>query len=322
MNLPDGFEIELLAYAGSFLGVLLIYEGLRQVISRSESGAEARNRRMRMIAKGAMPEDVLRLLKPRAEGWSLNRLPFFGNLPTELRHAGWSVSPAQFMLASLSATAALSAAGSLFAPPAMVIALALVLCVIVPVAVLRGIGGKRMDLLTRQLPDALDLMARGLRIGHPLNTTIASVARDMADPVASEFGVMVDQVSYGDDLVDAFMDFADRVDTEDARFLAVSVAIQHGTGGDLAEVLSTLSRVIRARITMRKKIKAISAEGRLSALILSAIPVLIIVMMTILVPGYYGDITGDPAFKPVAAIIFLLIVANAVAMQKLVNFRF
>ena len=118
-----------------------------------------------------------------------------------------------------------------------------------------------MELMVRQLPDALDLMARGLKVGHPLNTTIRSVANEMPDPIASEFGVVMDQIAYGDDLPDAFAEMADRIDLEDVRYLSVSIGIQHGSGGDLASILMTLSRVIRNRLSMRKRIKAISSEG-------------------------------------------------------------
>jgi tight adherence protein B len=129
-----------------------------------------------------------------------------------------------------------------------------------------------MEKLVAQLPDALDLMARGLKVGHPLNVTVASVATEMSDPIGSEFGLLVDQVSFGTEIADAFADLADRTDLEDTRSLAVSVGIQHGTGGNLARVLNVLAKVIRDRATMRRKITAISAEGRLSAFILSVLP--------------------------------------------------
>lgn len=87
-------------------------------------------------------------------------------------------------------------------------------------------------------------------------------------------------------------------------------------------MLSTLSRVIRDRLTMRRKIKAISAEGRLSALILSLIPVIIVVLMSVLVPSYYGDISADPLFRPTAIFVVVLVVANAITMNRLVNFKF
>ena len=178
-----------------------------------------------------------------------------------------------------------------------------------------------MTKLVTQLPDALDLMARGLRVGHPLNATISTVARDMIDPVATEFGIIVDQISYGDDLVGAFRDFADRAGLEDVRYLATSVAIQNGTGGDLSLILLTLSKVIRARIAMRKRILAISSEGRLTAIFMSLLPVFIFGVTSVTSPTYYAGVSDDPLFRPIAIIVVFLIVANYLAMRRLVNFR-
>ena len=151
-----------------------------------------------------------------------------------------------------------------------------------------------MKELERQLPEALDLMARGLIVGHPLNSTITAVANEMTDPIASNFGTIADQISYGDDLVDAFMDFAERTDLEDVRYLAISVAIQNGTGGDLGKVLQTLAKVIRGRMTLRKRIMAISSEGRLTSIFLSLLPVLIFVSTSLTAPDYYRGVADDP----------------------------
>lgn len=315
-------SLDLILPVISFLGVLLAYEGVRQLFSGHEAPGDLRNRRMRMIARGADGEDVLRILKPKADTWILSGVPVIGTLPDDLRLAGISQPAGRLLLLSLTLAVVLALAASTLIPLVFALPFAVFVFMVVPVATLHLAAKRRLGTLTRQLPDALDLMARGLRVGHPLNTTMASVAREMADPIASEFGVMVDQIAYGDELVDAFRDLADRADTEDTRFLAVSVAIQHGTGGDLARMLSTLSRVIRDRLTMRRKIKAISAEGRLSALILSLIPVIIVVLMTVLVPSYYGDISGDPLFRPTAIFVVVLVVANAIAMNRLVNFKF
>ena len=176
--------------------------------------------------------------------------------------------------------------------------------------------------MVQQLPDALDLMARGLKVGHPLNTTLNSVATEMQDPIGSEFGVVVDQVSFGDDLSEAFRDFAYRIDQEDVHYLSTAIAIQHGTGGDLARVLNVLSRTIRDRLNMRKKIKALTAEGRLTAAFLSIIPVFIFVSMQILTPSYYGSIANEPEAVPLGVAIVVLALLNAIILRKLVNFRF
>ncbi len=321
MNLAPTSELMTLAYAGIFLGALLAFEGLRQVLSRSESNGEARNRRMKMIAKGASTEKVLGLLKPTPDQWPLAGVPFIGKLPTKLRLAGISIGPWAFLMGCLTATVVVAAIAATRIVPQGAVALALVLCFGIPLHSLRQAGIKRLKLLVQQLPDALDLMSRGLRVGHPLNTTIATVASDMADPIASEFGVMVDQIAYGDDLVNAFADLAKRLDQEDVRYLSVSVAIQHGTGGNLADVLNTLSKVIRDRITMRKRITAISSEGRLTSIFLSSLPVIILVATSVTAPDYYLGVSDDPLFRPMAIIVGALIVSNYLIMRRLVNFR-
>lgn len=319
--LPE-FETGALAYVGIFLGVLLAFEGLRQTLSRRESQSEARNRRMRLIAAGATTQERLSILKPRHDAWRLARLPLIGTLPSDLARAGISIRPETFLTFSASAAAVVGLAASTIVAPPVAALLAVGLCIVTPVLVVRARRRQRMAALVAQLPDALDLMARGLTVGHPLNATIASVATDMSDPVAMEFGIIVDQIAYGEDLPEAVMDFAERTDLEDTRYLAVSIAIQHGTGGDLARVLMTLSKVIRDRLTMRQRIKAISAEGRLTSLFLSALPVVILAATMTTSPDYYRGVSGDPLFKPFALVVVTLVVANFVVMRKLVNFRF
>jgi tight adherence protein B len=211
--------------------------------------------------------------------------------------------------------------GVVFLPLWQAVALALVLGFILPVAIVKSQRDKRCAALTAQLPDALELMARGLKVGHPLNASIGAVAKEMPDPIGTEFGLIFDQINFGDELPDAVQDFADRVGVEDAQYLAASIAIQHGTGGDLARVISVLAKVVRNRIALRSKIKAISSEGRLSGVLLSIIPLVIIGMMSINAPGYYTELADDPTFIRLAILVVVLMVANAVVLHKLVNFR-
>lgn len=319
-DLPE-FGGGLVVYLGIFLGVLMAFDGIWQLLSRTERVRDARNRRMRMIARGATPGEVLTLLKPVEARWSLSALPLFGSLPGDLRKAGLSISPVTVIAGS--AVLTLLVGGMLMArlPVGPAFGLGAVIGFLGPIILIRTRKRQRMQLLVQQLPDALDLMARGLKVGHPLNTTITTVARDMVDPVASEFGIIVDQVAFGEDLVTAFRDFAERTDLEDTRYLATSVAIQNGTGSDLSRILLTLSKVIRGRITMRKRILAISAEGRMTAVFMSLLPLFIFGMTMITSPSYYGDVSDDPLFNPIAIAVIIAIIANYLAMRRLVNFR-
>ena len=313
---------QFVVYLGAIIGGLLILEGLRQLFSRSAGAEEAKSKRMQMIAKGATTEQILKVLKPADKRSFVERLPFVGDLPTVLRQAGITMAPGAFLATCLAAALAIGIVAFQFMNPLNAVVLAVIVGIFLPIIQVRLKRNERLSSLVNQMPDALDLMARGLLVGHPLNTSLDAVANEMPDPIGSEFGIVVDQVSFGDELTDAFRDFADRVDQEDIHYLSTAIAIQHGTGGDLARVLKVLSRTIRDRLNMRKRIKALSAEGRLTAAFLSFIPVLIFVAMQILTPSYFGSIANEPEAVPLGIAIVILVVLNALAMRKLVNFRF
>ncbi|MEX5729746.1 tight adherence protein B [Rhodovulum iodosum] len=315
-------EILFVVYVLVFVGVLLAFEGLRQALMYNSSDAAARNRRLRAMRRGASTAEVLELLRPPKQGGLLGLIPYFGNLRQLLSQAGLTISPPVFIAICLLSSVPVYIFASRYVDPGLAAMGAIAVVLFFPMALVYDARKKRMEKLEKQLPDALDLMARGLRVGHPLNATVASVAQEMPDPIGSEFGILLDQVSYGDDIATGFADLAERIGTEDVQMLSVSVGIQHGTGGNLARILEVLAQVIRDRSTMRRKIRALSSEGRLSANILSALPVLIYAIMSVLVPSFYGDIKDDPLFLPIAIAIVTLVFLNFIMLKKLVNFDF
>ncbi|MCE5972030.1 type II secretion system F family protein [Sinirhodobacter sp. WL0062] len=310
-----------LIYLGIGLGVLLVFTAFTQLVSRRENRTEARSRRMKMVAEGRSAEERLQLLRPPPREGILARLPFIGGLPQYMRRAGLTMRPETFLTICVGIAVLVSTTLMQMLTPVLAIAAGIAVGIILPVGALQLKTSRQNRALMMQLPDALDMMARGLKIGHPLSTSIGSVARQMNDPIGTEFGIIYDQVSYGDDLPDAFHEFAERVDLEDAFYLAASIGIQHGTGGDLARVLEVLAKVIRGRITMRRKIKAISSEGRASAYFLSLVPVAMYGFTSITAPNYYGGIKDDPYYLPMMGIITVLVVLNGLVLRKLVDFR-
>jgi len=317
-----GTEATLWINAGFALAAFLLVTGLYQLLSRRENRSEARSRRLRMMDQGATTGEVLAILKPTTRQSALERLPVFGAVPGMMRQAGIATVPSRFLLLCAALSLVLVVAASIFLPVPQAIALGAVLGVAGPMAALNVMRNRRLDRMTALLPDALDQMARGLRVGYPLNTSIANVAREMPDPIGTEFGLIADQISYGDDLVDAVQEFAQRVDLEDVHYLSASIAIQHGTGGDLAAIVDTLAKVVRDRIALRRKVKAISAEGRLTAYFLTAVPFLIFGMNMVTNPGYYMGVMDDPIFPPMAVSIVILVIANAVILRKLAKIRY
>ena len=304
-----------LLFVGVFLGALLLIEGMRQLLSRRETNTEARSRRMRMVAAGTDVAERLSVLAPRQAGEG-------GSLAALMTSVGLNRSPALYALVALVCAAALTAMLLQLIGLIPAIVTSLSLFVLLPLFVMMSIRDARRQKLSAQLPDALDLMARGLRAGHPLNTSIATVAETMPDPIGTEFGILVDQISYGDEMVVAVRKLAERVPTEDFRYLAASIAIQHGTGGNLGRILTVLSQVMRGRAMTRRKIKAMSAEGRVSAVILSCIPFIMVGLNSIITPEYYGGVVDDPLFIPLAFTALTLIALNALVLFKLVNFKF
>ncbi|MEQ6249950.1 type II secretion system F family protein [Sulfitobacter sp. HNIBRBA3233] len=294
---------------------------LRLMLAPENAEERKRAERIKSMRPERASDAAAALVKSTGRSDPGLNLPLVGNLPLLLRQADMEGKATLVALWAIAGGVILAAGLSFLITPLLAVPAGFVLSGLTVLQIVKARRNKRLDALTQQLPDALDLMMRGLRVGHPINATIANVGRTMADPVGSEFRTLSEQVAHGDYLTDAFRDFAERTGHEDVEYLSVSISIQHGTGGNLAEMISTLSKVVRDRIVMRRRIKAISSEGRISAYLLSALPVVIYIATSLTAPDYYSDVSDDPIFKPIAFLIVALIVGNFLALRKLVNFK-
>lgn len=198
----------------------------------------------------------------------------------------------------------------------------LVFGVLVPLLVLQMMRRGRMRRFENQLPEAVDVMVRSLRAGHPIPVAIALVGREMADPIGSEFGLASDEMTYGLDLETAMVNLRERSGQNDLGFLVIAISIQSKTGGNLAEILSNLSHLMRARFKMRRKIHAITAEGRFSAVGLSIVPLIVFLVLRVVAPTYYADIASHPVVMPIAYLTFGLWLTGVIVMYRMVNFKF
>ncbi len=181
---------------------------------------------------------------------------------------------------------------------------------------------QRIAAFGEQLPDAIDIIVRGVRVGLPFTSAVALVAREMPDPVGTEFGMLADEVGFGLDVRQALDNLYRRVGQPDLLFLTVSVGVQAQTGGNLAEILSRLSRLMRNRATMRLKIRALSAEGRASAVTLSVFPFVLFFVVNFISPAYYGAIWSNPVVEPAIYVGLLLLFIGNVIMYRMVHFRY
>ena len=184
------------------------------------------------------------------------------------------------------------------------------------------VRAKRIKRFVSQLPPALEIIVRSLNAGHPLTAAIALVGREMPDPIGSEFGMLSDQLTFGSELDQAMLSMVDRVGADELNLLAVTVSVQRNTGGNLAEILENLSNMIRDRAMIRGKIRAISAEGRITAVIMAIFPVLLFLMIRALVPTYFDPIweTGYGTEIVVGTLAFMSI--GIFILNRLVSFDF
>ena len=191
----------------------------------------------------------------------------------------------------------------------------------VPYLILITLRGRRRKAFGAQFPDGLDIIVRSLRAGHPVPIAISMVAREMPDPIGSEFGMVSDEITFGADLETALRNLYFRIGQEDLPLFVTAVAIQGSTGGNLGEILQNLSAVIRERFKMRRKIRALAAEGRVSALILSSLPIAIFLVIQVVTPEFYASVWDEDITKKALAIAGMWMGVGNFIMYRLVNFR-
>ena len=190
-----------------------------------------------------------------------------------------------------------------------------------PYLVLRMLRSRRQKRFAAQFPDTLEIIVRSLRAGHPVPIAIAMVGREMADPIGSEFGIVSDEITYGADLETAMRNLYARIGSDDLPLFVTAVAIQGSTGGNLGEILENLSGVIRQRFKMRRKIRALAAEARASAFILSALPIGLFIVIQFVAPDFYASIWNEHLTKILLGGAAVWMSVGNLIMFKMVNFK-
>lgn len=306
------FSKEILLPAVAFVGILTFALGCYLTLSSRAAYRGKVQSRLNVREGGGIQthEELLRVRQSRSltpEGHYL--LPLF-SINRLLLQSGTSVGLSGFIGAGAIVAALVflgcKLAGLAF-PAGMVVAIGAGAWL--PFMVLRNMRAARQTKFEEQLPDAIDVMVRSLRAGHALPVAISAVARNMPEPIGSEFRLTAAEVTYGLDLETAMINLRSRVGQSDLALIVLAVSIQSRTGGNLAEILSNLSRVIRERFKLRRKAYALSAEGRFSAILLSLLPIVLFAVLRLISPNYYGDVWTSPYVKPVltGAIAWMLI---------------
>ncbi len=316
---------EPLIYGLIFLAVLALVQGIYlTVFGKSISLNNRVNRRLEMLEKGAGREQVLeQLRKEMSQHMSSRTIPLYAILADKAQKANIAFTPGQLIM--------VMAVLTVVAFFLLTFGTSAGLIIRIVISVMMGVGAvfvwvnntakKRIGMIEEQLPEAVELMVRSLRVGHPFASALQIVAKEVPDPLGTEMGVISDEAAYGRDVGEALKHMAERIDLQDLRFLAVAVTIQQTSGGNLAEILDGLAKVVRSRFKLFRRVKAITAEAKWSGMFLSIFPILALVMINVIQPNYYDDVKETAYFIPACLIVAAFLVANIFVMRMLVNIK-
>ncbi|RUW34584.1 MULTISPECIES: type II secretion system F family protein [unclassified Mesorhizobium] len=322
--MPTGQTLLYFVYVLAAASVILAAESFYLSFASRRARAGVINRRLQRLGDAPAEQSLQSLLQERgltASGDFIFGAVALNRLYTQ---SGVTGNPLAFAAVFLLAGLVLALMLPLIFGVATFVAIAIFVLVgvVLPLLVLQRARNKRIQKFAGQLPDALDMIVRSLRAGHPTTVAIALVAREMADPLGTEFGIVSDEITFGLSLEQAVRKLSERVGFEGLHLLSVSLSIQAKTGGNLTEILSNLASVLRERRKLRLKIRALSAEGRISAWIISLFPIIMFGIMMLISPSFYGDVWGSPIILPVFLIFGFWALLGDFIMYRMVNFDF
>jgi tight adherence protein B len=298
------------------------------VVMALDRSRKARERRLAAIASRAAPHSAkaaitaVRLSRENTAGSGLMALlPKRGALARRLARAGYAPDPRRYLYASI-AVALVS--GALFAllgaPWTVVIAGAVGAALLLPHVVLSNRIATRETRFLTNLPEGIDIVARGLKAGLPVGESFGAVSREAPEPVAGIFGEVVDLARIGTPIEEAIAKVADTMVVPELRFLGITLSVQKETGGNLTETLQNLSDILRKRRQMKLKIRAVSSEARASAYIIGALPFAVSAAIYIVNKEYVMTLFTDPRGLVMVAVGLCSIALGAAVMMKLVKF--
>jgi tight adherence protein B len=307
-----------LAFAATALGAQATY----WLVFRSRQTQQSINRRLLLSTSLSDRSKVLDALR-RERGFADFKNSTLRSLSDWLMQTGLRFNQNRFFLSCFGLSAVFFLAfGLLLGFGALALVAAIAASAAALVLFFKITRSRRIDRFTEQLADALDVIVRGVRVGYPFSAALGLVAQEMKDPIGSEFGMTADEIAFGLDMKTAMENLYRRVGQEDLLFLVVSVNVQTQTGGNLAEILARLSRLVRDRAKVRLKIRALTAEGRLSAIVLTLMPFFLFGIINFIAPAYYGAVRGHPLLPVVLTLGLLLLAVGNVVIYRMVNFKY
>ena len=322
--------MDILAGIGIFIAVLLLIEG-SYAVTRTLMNPERRRvrRRLGTLADTGFKseEEVPGIERQR---W-LSEIPwlhrilmkFQWSVPLNLllQQAGIRYPVGFFLLLSLVLVGVGFLLGSWLRVPYVIRLPGLLLLGAVPFLYIHSKKRRRMQKFQAQLPEAMDLMARALKAGHAFSGGLKMVIDEMEDPVGEEFNKTMGEINFGVDVPQALKNLARRVDCADLRFFVISVILQRETGGNLAEILENIAYLIRERDKLHGRIRVLSAEGKLSAIVLISIPLLVALVLSLLNPKYIQVLVSDPLGNILVGIAVALMILGVAVMRRMIQIK-
>lgn len=312
----------------AFVAAILLFEGL-YLLWNTHLGSESRRieRRLRAMSAGGGSAQNVSIIKERllSEAPTLERLlleiPRVHVLDRVLQQSGLRLNVAKFLGYTLFAGAVGLLLTVWIGFPLIICLLVAVGTALLPLMVVFNARSKRLSIFEQQLPDTLDLISRALRAGHAFPSALQMAGQEMPEPIADEFRITFDEINYGVSMQDALVHLATRVPSSDLRYFVIAVMTQRDTGGNLAELLDNLSRLIRERLKLMGTIRVLSAEGRLSAWILTILPFALVGIIFLLRPSFIAILWTDPLGPKIIAFTVLVMVLGIFWMWRLIKIR-
>lgn len=312
----------------SFIAVVLALEGV-YLVWNSHRGPEARRieGRLRAIAAGSHGDSDIALIKNRvlSESLPLHRIllgvPRTHELDRLLFQAGSSLTVSRFLSLSAGLFFLGFAVPLLFNLPLIFAMLSAGLAGVLPLIRLVWLKEKRLRKLDEQLPEALDLISRALRAGHAFPSALQMVGSETAEPIAGEFRTVFEEINFGVAVKDALMSLATRVPGADLRYFVIAVITQRETGGNLSEILDSISKLIRARFKLMGQVRVLATEGKLSAWVLTLLPFIAALVINLLNPKFMSTLWTDPIGVRMIGFALTMMVIGIIWMWRIVKIR-
>ena len=320
--------VTILIVGAAFIGVACLVGGVATIVLRSGGSEEIENR-LDVLTGAASPTAAKgKSNEPKLLSTPLNDVPNFVeefvkrffNLRSFLQQADTQMSPAKFIFVSVA-----FGLGTVVLLPIIRVPLPLapmgLLVGAIPFTFLFLKRKRRLKAFGKQIPEALELIGRALRAGHSLGSGFKLVADEMGAPIATEFERCYEAQNLGVPLEEAIEEMTVRVPNLDLRFFATAVILQRQTGGDLAEILDKIGHLVRERFVIWGQIQSLTGEGRLSGVVLLALPPALFCVMWYLNPGYSMTLFTDPMGHQMLAGAIVMQVVGALVIRKIVNIK-